>query len=591
MLLVIIAVAMVTVLALAFLNAQGTTTGIAANVDRQGHAQYIAESALTMAVAEMKANTNWRTTFTNGVWVNNQAMNAGTFTLRGEDGIDSDGNGTVDGDGDLTDDPAELVTLTAIATFQGVSHTARMIVHPGGEEGGNGLQAEYHELSSLYLLILRLTAMLSLDQMSTQLLNVLNITGWQNIPSYTEVVPNINITLKNSSARAWSGGPTDYFAIRYRGQITIPATGTWTFWTDSDDGSDLWIDGVRVVNNDGLHSMALRSGSKYLTAGTHEFTAGMYEWTGDFGMIVSWQGPGVSTRTVIPATAFSHGGGGSSSVVPTPGILTKDDIRLSSDALIDSYKSSSGAYGGSNSGSRAVVATNTTGAGDVRLQNSSQIRGDVYVGAGGNPSSVVQTDSAGQITGAKAALPAALPVDTVSAPTGMPGSLGDVTLNGNTVTVSNANYTLRNFKLAGDSTLYVSGNVVIYCTDTFEMDGTSQIILNSGAALTLYAYNQALIKGNSRINPGGNPAKVSIRIIASDRIVKLDDDAQVYASIRCPRGDLLIYAESQLFGISESDDLEIVAQAQFHVDTDNSGEATGNTGTVGFSVTWVEPGA
>lgn len=48
---------------------------------------------------------------------------------------------------------------------------------------------------------------------------------------------------------------TEDFVFDLEGTINVPATGNWTFFTSSDDGSRLYIDGNEVVNNDGLHGV------------------------------------------------------------------------------------------------------------------------------------------------------------------------------------------------------------------------------------------------------------------------------------------------------------------------------------------------
>ncbi len=39
------------------------------------------------------------------------------------------------------------------------------------------------------------------------------------------------------------------FAVRWLGQVNIPTTGNWTFYTVSDDGARLWIDGVLRIDS------------------------------------------------------------------------------------------------------------------------------------------------------------------------------------------------------------------------------------------------------------------------------------------------------------------------------------------------------
>ena len=69
----------------------------------------------------------------------------------------------------------------------------------------------------------------------------------------------------------------DHFAFSFFGFIDIPQTGIWKFETRSDDGSALYIDGVKVVNNDGSHSEVLAYGQIPLEKGeTDDATAMSY---------------------------------------------------------------------------------------------------------------------------------------------------------------------------------------------------------------------------------------------------------------------------------------------------------------------------
>jgi len=62
---------------------------------------------------------------------------------------------------------------------------------------------------------------------------------------------------------------SDNFAVKYDGFITVPYSGTYKFSTTSDDGSQLYLNGNRIVNNDGAHSSAkVTSSNVSLTAGT-----------------------------------------------------------------------------------------------------------------------------------------------------------------------------------------------------------------------------------------------------------------------------------------------------------------------------------
>jgi hypothetical protein len=80
----------------------------------------------------------------------------------------------------------------------------------------------------------------------------------------------------------------DNFVMRWRGDITIPETGDYTFQTNSDDGSMLYIDEQLVVNNDGLHGTKAAQGTVTLTAGGHTIVVAFFENGGLATMEASW---------------------------------------------------------------------------------------------------------------------------------------------------------------------------------------------------------------------------------------------------------------------------------------------------------------
>jgi len=95
----------------------------------------------------------------------------------------------------------------------------------------------------------------------------------------------------------------DNFAFRYTGYVNVPTDGVYTFYTSSDDGSQLSIGSTVVVNNDGPHGAQERSGQIGLKAGLHAVTVGFFEQGGDQVLNVSYAGPNLP-KSVIPAAAL-----------------------------------------------------------------------------------------------------------------------------------------------------------------------------------------------------------------------------------------------------------------------------------------------
>lgn len=93
-------------------------------------------------------------------------------------------------------------------------------------------------------------------------------------------------------------------AISFDGFIKIETAGNYTFFTKSDDGSKLFIDGKEVVNNDGDHGITEKSGNVTLTQGMHSirieyFNGGGGSWLGTF-----YQGPGIQKQPIPGSSLF-----------------------------------------------------------------------------------------------------------------------------------------------------------------------------------------------------------------------------------------------------------------------------------------------
>jgi hypothetical protein len=119
---------------------------------------------------------------------------------------------------------------------------------------------------------------------------------WTSLPSFDSLTPiavgkanNFDIGLRLRD---------DYFAFRFTGYIKVPADGNYTFYTYSDDGSKLYVNGSLVVDNDGLHGMLEKSGIVSLAAGKHLIVVTYFEYGGGQDLIVSYSGPGISKKQI-----------------------------------------------------------------------------------------------------------------------------------------------------------------------------------------------------------------------------------------------------------------------------------------------------
>ncbi|MBR9832902.1 T9SS type A sorting domain-containing protein [bacterium] len=120
-----------------------------------------------------------------------------------------------------------------------------------------------------------------------------------NIPTTgalsTGTISTFNV---NTLQAAVDPGDADVFSIRYTGFISISTSETYTFYTTSDDGSGLYINGNLIVNNDDLHGNRERSGTITLTPGIYPITVVFFENSGGANLTVSYQTATISKRAV-----------------------------------------------------------------------------------------------------------------------------------------------------------------------------------------------------------------------------------------------------------------------------------------------------
>lgn len=127
---VLLVVTVCGVLSVTFLAAQSTSIGLAHNIQRRGQAAHIAESAVALGMGYIRNNADWRDRLTNGSWVSAAPLMGGTFDLSIRDGLDLDGDGAVDGDADLKDDPRDPFTLKITASRDGFARSITTEVTP-----------------------------------------------------------------------------------------------------------------------------------------------------------------------------------------------------------------------------------------------------------------------------------------------------------------------------------------------------------------------------------------------------------------------------------------------------------------------------
>ncbi|RZK31129.1 MAG: hypothetical protein EOO63_04950, partial [Hymenobacter sp.] len=185
------------------------------------------------------------------------------------------------------------VSTTVTLANNGCAGTA----YPGA--GGSGLYAEYYKGYFAD----------AMDYFSTRTAGITRTDGTVNFAT-SNSWGNLLLPAGNPVASNTVDDPNTYSA-RYRGAISVPATGSYTFYLTSDDASYMWIDGaalaatpdvnLALIKNGNAHSAITVQTTVTLTAGQHNILIFYGENGGDNVLKFEYSGgPGNITRQIVP---------------------------------------------------------------------------------------------------------------------------------------------------------------------------------------------------------------------------------------------------------------------------------------------------
>ena len=127
--------------------------------------------------------------------------------------------------------------------------------------------------------------------------------SWDLLPDFERlkesgsgITPSIDISKRSQD---------NHFGFVFEGFILIQEKDVYTFYTDSDDGSQLFIGDDLIVDNDGLHSMTEVSGSVALAAGYHPMRVTYFEKNGGNQLNVYFESVKIQKR-LIPDNLLFH---------------------------------------------------------------------------------------------------------------------------------------------------------------------------------------------------------------------------------------------------------------------------------------------
>ena len=544
--LVLIALAVAIILGMCFLTSASTSTALSTAADQRLHARMIAESGLSMALSEIETNRDWRTQRTNGTWVTNQPFDGGTFTVEVQDGNSIDATGAVVGDSDLSDDPSEPVVVSSFGDYQGTRHVARAVRYAPRTPG----------IAVSERVAVRRSAVVDAYDPDRGSYSAGIATA--------KAIAQTNGVLRGPYVRLYNRGrvngnvyygPNGVLGSAIAKDATATVTGTIGPLPAEIPTPDIadpdWPNAVATPRS-------LTSGVTFLTTDAWYKTfelkgTAVFRPVGHVKVYVTGDMSVSEDAKIEIGRPLGYGA------------AIRNTINIDSTVPVDSYDSSLGAYGVGNSGSNALVATNSTAPAAVTV--SSAIRGDVYSGAGSIPATSIVVVG-GSVTGVRAALPVPMSIPAPPAwPTNVPANVGfyevrDVTRN------LNANLQTDNLWITGNGILRVSGDRTIRINGDFVLDGNGQIDIPATGSLTVYVGGQIRFSGNGSAANNGTkaPHRFIIYGMGSGYAHEITGNAIVHGIIDAPNSSILLDGNAKVHGAIMASALTMRNNAELHND-------------------------
>jgi len=228
------------------------------------------------------------------------------------------------------------------------------------------------------------------------------------------------------------------------------------------------------------------------------------------------------------------------------GLFADAGIELGGQGDIDSYDACVAPYDPDNPGDKGDIGTNAVGYDAIILNGvPSLVQGSASVGAGGDPSTDITGN--GTITGTTDALTEAKFLDPKEAPTG--GTFTQMSLSGTQQETLTAGFYRHPYvSIEAQATLYIHGDVTMSISGDLRTAGHGQIVLMSGATLTIYVEGDASIEGNGINNPSQLPSSLTLYGTETSSTIRIAGNADYYGTVYAPTADIEVEGESDLYG-------------------------------------------
>lgn len=273
----------------------------------------------------------------------------------------------------------------------------------------------------------------------------------------------------------------------------------------------------------------------------------------------------------------------------TDGLVAGNKFEMKNKAVVDSWNSTLGAYGGSNQGDQAVIITNAAKKKKVKLDHDTRVNGNVVIGPQGDPIKVVEAKGEAAITGHVTAASSPYILNEPTAPTDIESTKDKYDFKeGDEVTLS-GNLHIATLQLKKDAIVRIEGHVRLVVDGSVQLHNESQIQLNNGATLEMYVGKKLSIKDDSLVNTdSANPSAFVVYMTNKKSKVDMNNDSIAYARIFGGTTKLELKNNAEFYGIFQGKEVKMKNDSKFHQDLASLEAGSGGPSFATRRVIWYE---